>query len=194
MKVNFDAFRYYPSLRSRMWEMRGYSELGDADKDQLLPIIVLASHLKTRAVAEISAKVDEYLQGRSRILDLELSSVYACDECDALRDPSNGFQAWREFVGRQDLAVPTALIPSGAPLRDVVRQVIQLEAAGKQVVVRSRAPQTELPILMAIMSAVDTVDSLLIVLDFGYVRSRAKARAIEAANVINALRDVDDAA
>ena len=194
MTVDFDKYRYYPSLRSRLWEMRGYRELGAEEKDNLLPIIVLASHGRTRTIADVGAKVEEALEGRPRIVDLEQSPIYACDECRKLSDPENGFAAWRDFVSAQNNAVPTALLTSDAPLRDVVRQVMLLESAGQQVVVRSRSPQSDLQILSAIISAVDTVDSLLIVLDFGYVRSRAKARAIEAANVINALREVDDAA
>ncbi|WEX77974.1 beta family protein [Sinorhizobium numidicum] len=194
MTVDFDAYRYYPSLRTRLWEMRGYKELGEPEKDKLLPIIVLASHGRTKGIADVGAKVEEVLEGRPRIIDLEQSPIYSCDECVALSNPDKGFAAWRKFVGSQANIVPTALLPSDGPLRDIVRQVMLLEHVSGQVVVRSRSPQSDLPILSAIMSAVDAVDNLLLVLDFGYVRSRVKARTIEAANVINALREIDDAA
>ncbi|KQR32108.1 hypothetical protein ASD74_15045 [Rhizobium sp. Root564] len=194
MTVNFDQYRYYPSLRTRLWEMRGYRELRDEDKDALLPIFVLSSHGQTKAISDVHAKIDEALSGRKCIIDLEQSPFYACEECEELVDPSKGFEAWRNFVRDQENAIPTALLPPGGPLRDIVRQVMLLEQTSGEVVVRSRSPETDLPILSAIMSAVDSVNNLLIVLDFGYVRTRVKARAVEAANVINALRDVDDAA
>lgn len=194
MSVDFDQFRYYPSLRSRMWEMRGYAELGHEEKDRLLPIIPLASHHRTKAIADVAAKVGEYMGERTRILDLEQNAIYACDECRALLEPSNGFAAWREFVMEQPNSVPAALLPTDAPIRDVVQQVRRLERDRRQVVIRSRAPTVDLPAMQAVLSAVDDVNNLMIVLDFGYVRSRASALAVEAANVINALRETDDAA
>jgi len=194
MTVNFDQYRYYPSLRTRLWEMRGYRELLNEDKDALLPIFVLANHSSTKAIADVYAKVEEVLGGRKCILDLEQSPIYSCDECEELARPDSGFEAWRQFLVERPNAVPTALLPSGGPLRDIVRQVMLLEATSGQVVVRSRSPETDVPILSSIMSAVDSVNNLLIVLDFGYVRSRSKAKAFEAANVINALRSVDEAA
>lgn len=194
MTIDFDRFRYYPALRSRMWEMRGYSELGAEEKERLLPIVALASHHRTKAVADVSAKVEEYLEGRPRILDLEQSSVYACDEFQDLLDPDNGFAAWRGFVVEQPNAIPVALLPPVAPVRDVVQQVRLLEHTCRQVVVRSRSPNADTSTLIAIMSAVDSVNNLLIILDFGYVRSRVSALTVEAANIINMLRSVDDRA
>ncbi|MFC4352992.1 hypothetical protein ACFOW6_15685 [Fodinicurvata halophila] len=193
MNVDFDAYPYYPSLRTRLWEMRGYKELGPLEKDKLLPIVVLSSHGRTKSIEDVSMKVDDALEGRPRIIDLEQSPIYSCDEYPSLSDPSKGFAAWRKFVAGQNNAIPTALLPSGGPLRDIVRQVILLENEVGQIVVRSRSPQTDIPVLSAIMSAVDDVNNLLLVLDFGYVRSRANALAIEAANAINSLRTIDEA-
>ncbi len=193
MNVDFDQYSYYPSLRSRMWEMRGYGELCEDSKERLLPIVSLASHHRTKAIEDVANKVREYLGDRAHILDLEQSSIYACDECRSLMNPSNGFSAWREFLVRQPNAIPSALLSSDAPIRDVVQQVRRLERDQRQVVVRSRAPTNDLAALQAILSAVDDVNNLMIVLDFGYVRSRASALSIEAANVINALRTTDDA-
>lgn len=189
--INFDQYRYYPSLRSRMWELRGYSELHDTDKEKLLPIFVLSKLGRTKSIKDVCASLENSLDGRARILDLELSPIYSCDECSALSSPDSGFSAWRNFLESQENAIPTALMPPGAPVRDVVRQVMLLEQLGKGVVVRSRSPVSDLPLLTAIMSAVESINNLLIILDFGYVRSRVKARAVEAANVINALRDID---
>lgn len=194
MTVNFDQYRYYPSLRTRLWEMRGYRELRDEDKDALLPIFVLSSHGQTKGISEVQSKVDEALNGRTCIIDLEQSPFYSCDDCEALSDPAKGFEAWRNFFKNRQNLVPTALLPSGGPLREIVRQVMMFEQSAGQVVVRSRSPEADLPALSAIISAVDSVNNLLIVLDFGYVKTRSKAKAFEAANVINALRSVDDAA
>lgn len=193
MTIDFDRFRYYPSLRSRMWEMRGYAELGDDEKDRLLPIVPLAAHHRTKAISDVAVKVSDYLGDRMRILDLEQSTAYACDDCRTLLNPDNGYAAWRNFVTAQPNSIPTAILPSEAPVRDIVQQARRLERDREQVVIRSRAPSTDLPTLQAVLSAVDDVNNLMIVLDFGYVRSRAGALAVDAANVINALREIDDA-
>lgn len=192
MTIDFDSFRYFPSLRSRQWEMRGYSELTAADKDRVAPMIVMANHGRLKTTVEIGAKIDEYMEGRPHILDLELSPIYSCDECAALADPQDGFAAWRTFLAGRDNVVPTALLPSNAPTRDVVRQVMLLERSKEKVVLRSRSPSSDLPTLLSILSAVESINNLLIVLDFGYVRSRLKACLVEAATVINSLREVDD--
>ena len=192
MAIDFDAYRYFPSLRSRQWEMRGYAELLPEEKDRVAPMVVMATHGRLKSVAEVSARIEQYTEGRSHIIDLELSPIYACDECTALADPTDGFEAWRTFVEGRPNVVPTALLPSNAPARDMVRQVILLEQSKGQVVLRSRSPSSDLPTLLSILSAVDSINNLLVVLDFGYVRSRLKACLAEAASVINSLREVDD--
>lgn len=192
MAIDFDAFKYFPSLRSRQWEMRGYAQLLPEDKDRLAPMVVMATHGRLRSIQEVAAKVDDYTGGRAHIVDLELSPVYACEECSALANPASGFEAWRTFVDARPNVVPTALLPPNAPARDIVRQVILLEQTKGQVVLRSRSPSSDLPTLLSILSAVDSINNLLVVLDFGYVRSRIKACLAEAASVINSLREVDD--
>lgn len=192
MAIDFDSYRYFPSLRSRQWEMRGYSELSPVDKDRIAPMVVLANHGRLKTIAEVSSRVESYTGGRSHIIDLELSPIYACDECSQLSDPTGGFAAWRTFVDGRPNLVPTALFPPNAPSRDIVRQVILFEQSKGQVVLRSRSPSADLNTLLAILSAVESVNNLLVVLDFGYLRSRLKACVAEAASVINSLRAVDD--
>ncbi|QFU15316.1 beta family protein [Microvirga thermotolerans] len=191
MTISFDDYTYYPSLRTRLWEMRGYKELGAAEKERVLPMFVLTKHNQTTGAGAVCQVVQASLEERSFILDVESSPIYACDDTNAFLDPAGGFQAWRNFVQAQPGAIPTALLPSGAPIRDIVRQVIEFERVNEKVVVRSRSPAADLSTLIAIISAVDSVENLLIVLDFGYVRSRVPACAVDAANTINALRNVD---
>lgn len=130
---------------------------------------------------------------RALILDLETNAAYACQNCAGFLEPADDFRAWREFLAQYENAVPTALIPPGAPLRNIVRQVVALQRDHDGVVVRSRSPSADLGTLTAILSAIESVDDLMIVLDFGYVRSRINACSVEAAQVINALRGIDPA-
>lgn len=192
MTIDFDDFRYYPSLRSRLWEMRGYAELPYEEKTKILPIIPLASHHRTRKIEDVAAKVRGYFGGLPRILDLEQSPVYSCDEYRMLLNPDRGFAAWRDFVISQPNSIPTALLSADASIRDIVQQVRLLERHAGKVVIRSRLPTLNLPTMKAIISAVDDVNNLMMVLDFGYVKSKASKVVLEAADVINSLRDSND--
>jgi hypothetical protein len=188
---NFDQYKYYPSLRTRLWELRGYRELGAEDKTKLLPIMVLTRHHQQTLVSPVGDIIQGALEERPFILDLEMSPLLACEDHAALCNPTNSFAAWRSFAERFEHAIPTALLPAGAPPRDVVQQVRKLEEAVGKVAVRSRAPAGEMGLLSSILNAVDSVDNLLIVLDFGYVRSRVPAVVVEAAEAINSLRAID---
>lgn len=192
--VNFDEYSYYPSLRTRMWELRGYRELDAADKDSLLPIFTISKHARTVAASAVFDVLTRSTEGRNHILDLESNPIFACSDVAQLLDPTNAFSNWRDFVEARDNVVPTALIPTSAPLRDIVRQVVEFERLDRQVVLRSRNPLTDIPVISAILSAVDSVSNLLIILDFGYIRSSVSLKAREAANAINAIRNVEDSA
>lgn len=191
--IDFDEYNYYPSLRTRLWEIRGYKQLDSDSKNLLVPTFVLS---KLGAKAEAPAIMEALLRDfddRPLILDLETHAAYACDNCPGFLDAADDFRAWREFVANYENVVPTALIPQGAPIRNIVRQVVALQRDHERVVVRSRSPSADLATLTSVLSAVESVDGLMIVLDFGYVRSRVSACSVEAAQVINALRTIDPA-
>lgn len=192
--IDLDAHSYYPSLRTRMWELRGYRELSGADKDKILPIFTISKHARTTSTDAVFDVLQRSTEDRSFILDLESSPIFACPDAFNLFDPSNAFSKWRNFITTRENVIPTALIPTGAPLREIVRQVVNFERSEKPVVVRSRNPLIDIPIISAILSAVDSVNNLLIVLDFGYVRSSVSAKVAEAADAINAIRSIEDTA
>ncbi|MFK8251971.1 beta family protein [Ancylobacter terrae] len=191
--ADFDAFKYYPSLRARMWELRGYKELGGLDKDALLPLFRLTRHHRTVGVEAVAGIVEASTEGRPYIIDLELHPLLACADAATLADHTNGFEPWRRFIQERNGAVPTALLPTDAPLRSVVQQVTRMEQSFGKVVVRTQSPIADLSRLSAILSAVDSTGNVLVVLDFGYIRSRLAAVSLEVATAINTLRGVDPA-
>jgi hypothetical protein len=192
--INFDEYAYFPTLRTRMWELRGYKELSGNDKNRLLPIFTLAKHGRTATSGAVIDVLTKSTEDRAFILDVEPNVIFACDDARSLLDPTDAFANWRSYLRDKPSIVPTALMPAGSPLREIVQQVRNFERDGRQVAIRSRAPSSDVQTITAILSAVDSVDNLLVVLDFGYVRSSVSAKAIEAAEVINDIRNVEPTA
>jgi hypothetical protein len=189
--LELNGFSYFPSIRTRLWEMRGYRELTDEDKKKFVPIITLSKHSQRTETKSVTETILEEFKDRPYILDLEINSVYACIDSSALCDPENGFAKWREFSKSHPGAAPVALITPDASIRDTVRQAIEIEKTHGQVILRSRSPMTDLPVLTAILSAVDSIANLHVILDFGYIRGQIKAIQAEATTVINSLLEID---
>ena len=189
--IDLDQFRYVPALRTRMWEMRGYAELPEADKGLFLPVFSLCRYNQTRDVTGVAVKLQEAVAGRPFILDLEQSAELGCGDAARLLDPANAFGAWRAFAAAQPYALPAVLTPRGAPLREVVRQALAMERSFGRVVIRSRDFAADSRAMLAILGAVEDIANVMIILDFMYVRGRWQACALDAAEAINQLRTVD---
>jgi hypothetical protein len=59
VSVDFDQYQYYPSLRTRLAELRGYGMLPESDKRALLPTFVLGKYQQRSSsigVAEVLAE------------------------------------------------------------------------------------------------------------------------------------------
>ena len=187
-----EAITYLPCIRSRQAEIRGYSELRPATKAALHPIVSLG---KLGRVGE-ARRVLETIESRIGhcFLDLNLMPGQGCDELDTLYNPENNFRQWREFAASCQGVVPVALMREDATERHFLRQVLSIEQEYQAVVIRTRRPSRDLPALSAALGAVEDVNNVLFVLDFGYVRAALDPKATEARRVITALRSIDPAA
>ncbi|PVM74070.1 beta family protein [Caulobacter radicis] len=187
-----DAITYLPCIRSRQAELKGYLELRQETKDLLHPIVGIGKLGRIsqagRVLEQVFAKV-----GRC-FIDLHSAPGQTCDEWDQLCDHADNYRAWRELAGSIGGVTPVALLRDGATERPFIRQVLSIENDFGAVVVRSRQPAQDLSSLQAALAAIDEVNNLLIVLDFGYVRGALEPKAIEARRVISALRTTDPTA
>lgn len=184
-----DAINYLPCIRSRQAELKGYSELRQATKDLLHPIVAVGKLGRTsqaaRVLEQVVAKVG------ACFIDLHSAPGQTCEDWDQLCDHADNYRAWRELAATVNGVTPVALLRDGATERPFIRQVLSIENDFGAVVVRSRQPAQDLSSLQAALAAVDEVNNLLIVLDFGYVRGALEPKAIEARRVISALRTTD---
>ncbi len=90
--IEFGSYQYYPALRSRMWELRGYSELANEDKDSLLPLISVAKFQSTKNVTGVTDIIAKTMNGRPIVVYLETSEYYRCVGAEEFLDPSNEFK------------------------------------------------------------------------------------------------------
>ena len=188
-----DALTYVPSLRSRLAELRAYEKLRLATKAQLHPIISLGKLGKLVDANRVLERIAETVPTEF-FLDLNTHTGQSVSDIARLRDSANNYEAWRDFAGSVQRAIPVAILREDETERPFIRQVLSLEAKHGVVAIRSRRPAQELASLQAVLSAVDDVNNVLIILDFGYVRGALASKEIEALRVISALRTVDASA
>jgi len=187
-----DAIRYLPSVRTRTAELRGYAELRQETKDALHPLVSLGQLGNSKQPARILELALKRVG--PCFLDLNTATGQTCENWEDLCDPANNFEAWRTFAASGENVTPVALLRDGATERPFVRQILAIERDFGAVVVRSRKPAQELAALQAALSAVDDVNNLLIVLDFGFIRGAFEPKETEARRVITALRTIDPGA
>lgn len=188
--IGLDDITYLPAIRSRAAELRGYRELRAETRAALAPIVALGQMGNVKDPAKVRDNLNATLG--PFFLDLNTYQNQRCEGWETLCDPTNAFENWREFAKGADSAVPVALLSANAKMRDFAQQVRAIEKTYSKVIVRSRQPATDLPLLQAAISSIDSVANLFVVLDFGYIRGSMDAREIEARRTITALRLVDD--
>jgi hypothetical protein len=187
---DLDNIRYLPSIRSRQAELRGYRELRKETKQAIRPIVSLGKLGKSEQADKILQAIIETVSGEC-FVDLNAIPGQMCDGFEALCDPSGNYAAWRELIKSGSGTTPVALLRDNTTERPFIRQVIQIERDHRVVAIRSRRPAQDLPSLQAALSAVDDVNNLLMILDFGYVRGSLEPKEQEALRVISALRTID---
>tara|TARA_R110000787_G_scaffold208792_3_gene318805 strand:+ start:840 stop:1844 length:1005 start_codon:yes stop_codon:yes gene_type:complete len=167
-------------------------ELQAATKAALHPLVSLGKlgrlDQSERVLTAVSERVGPCF------LDLNTSAYQTCGDWEVLCDPADDYGAWRTFVRGSAGITPVALLRNGTNDRPFIRQVLKIEEEWGVVVIRSRRPSTDLPALQGALAAVNDVNNVLIVLDFGYVRQALEPKEADARRVISALRMTDPSA
>ncbi len=187
---DLDRIRYLPIIRSRQAELKGYRELKPATKQAIVPLISLGKRGRIDDPDRILGAVADAVEGPF-FLDLNPNPGQHCAGYEALCNEDGAYAAWRQLVAKHPAAIPVAMLREGAIERPFVQQALKLEKERGLVVIRSRRPSHDLGALQAVMSAIDDVNNLLIILDFGYIRGSAELRESEATRLISSLRSID---
>ncbi|MFT0876610.1 hypothetical protein VRZ08_08595 [Rhodopseudomonas sp. G2_2311] len=190
---DLDTINYFPTIRSRQAELKGYQHLRTSTKQRIRPLVSLGKLGQLDQPERILETIRNTIGGEG-FVDLNSNPGQQCSGFDALRDPAGNYAAWRNlFTGDKQLT-PAALLRDNVAERPFVRQVLQIENDHQVVAIRAKRPAQDLPLLQAALSAVDDVNNVMIVLDFGYVRPSFAIKEQEALRVISALRTIDESA
>lgn len=195
MNIDYQDYAYYPALRTRPAEMYGYMQLSDKNKDAILPIITLGAWRNQEGLSEPLSHVQKAVEGRPFILDLTAESAHQNRSLNALLDPSENFSAWRLFVENVPNAIPIIQITQSAKNQQIIRQTRLLEKSGLgRVAFRITDFLSETDKVTTALSAMDSSENALVIIDIGYIRETMAASIAACVTAINQVReDVEDA-
>lgn len=186
--ISYERYLYFPTLRTRQAEMRGLQELNIDRKRRLLPLLTLGRWPKAMDFARSAEKANEVMEGLPHFLDLTTDASHLGAEQQKLRDPANGFEAWRVFVQGYANAIPVVQLVAGAKQRDQVKQASWLERDVGKVAFRIQDFATDTPMVINAISALDDPANAIVFIDCQYIRSALAAYVTATIATINQLR------
>lgn len=186
--VLFENYTYFPTLRTRMAEIKGLEQLTQDQKRRLLPMLTLGRWPKALDFAKAAEKAQSAMGDLPHILDLTNDTAHLGDQQRLLRDPANGFQAWRDFVQQYPHAIPVVQLVPEARVRDQVQQATQMEKQVGKLAFRIRDFAVETPLVINALSAMDDPQNALVFIDCQYIRSALAAYVTATIATINQLR------
>lgn len=195
MAVNFDDYNYYPALRTRPAEMHGYQMLSDTVKDGLLPLFTAGAWPRQSSITTSMQHALTAASERPFILDLTNEKTYETKDIHDIKDPSNNFSNWVRFCSSYENCIPVVQMPSGIKTSQVIKQVIALERLNQgKVAFRINDFRNDPEKIVAALSALDSSENGLVIIDAGYVRETMAASIAASVLAINEIREeVDNA-
>ncbi|MEE4618474.1 hypothetical protein V2K86_07520 [Pseudomonas alliivorans] len=189
---DLDSIKYLPCLRSRRAEMRGYSELSLEARQGLIPLVSIGKLGATSSVEQVFGSVKRTFD--KAFIDLNCNSNQVCSDYESYLNSGKNYSQWRELFSANENYVPTAVFAPGGNVRSFIRQVIEIERTHGVVAIRSKNGAQDLAAIQSAISAVDDVNNVLFIFDFGYIRGAVSPREAEARRLISALRTIDSSA
>ncbi|MBR8379019.1 beta family protein [Burkholderia cenocepacia] len=189
IQVDFGSFNYFPTLRTRVAELKGLSMLDDARKARILPLITLGKWPRAEDFSRSAEKAAEAMGGRYYFLDLPSDGRHHTESSRALTNPADAFGSWRAFLDERPLAVPVVQFGDRAPQRDVIQQARHFERTRGKVAFRIRDFNAETGLVIAALSSLDDINNAIVFVDTQYIRPAVSAYEAAATATINAIRE-----
>ncbi len=183
---------YIPVLSIRPAEVVALSELPDLCKDRMCPWILIKPWL---GAGRLSRGLDKVRHGFSgRLWMAELDPLYEASgegeagvEFRTLREPSNGFEKWIDFVRELPEAIPVLQIPAGQAQDDILRQVDNACALDRGIGVRIVRPALAVGPLVDILAQRPELP-FTVLLDYGQQDARLLVNVAAAVSEIAYVR------
>ncbi|MDH3003472.1 hypothetical protein A1D28_09370 [Pasteurella multocida] len=193
LQVDFNSYNYYPTLRSRVAEIKGLRELTDDRKDKIIPLITLNNWLQygfDRAMNNISSSFKD----RPFFIDLPhqndisiWNKMFAnSPESYYLRSDVNNYKEWMDFTETFPFAIP--VVQFSSKQRAVTQQAIFFEKTKGKLAFRIRDYILDTPLVINAISALQDVRNVIVFIDCQYIRDNFSYHQQMCINTINQLR------
>lgn len=186
--VSFENYLYFPAIRTRVAELKGFEQLDQDRKRRLLPIFTLGRWPKAPDFHRSAEKVAELMGNLPYLLDLTTDARHLTDHHRELRNPANSFAAWRSLVTTHPQAIPVVQIATDTRARDVTKQAQEIERSVGRLAFRIRDFSNETPFVINALSALDDPRNAVVFIDCQYIRNALAAYIAASVATINQLR------
>lgn len=187
--IEFDEYKYYPSLRTRAAEILGLEKLSYQVKEKILPIITLGKWPRNEEIQTSFDKAINAMEGLPFILDVTKEEKHHCLSSKSLLSPEDNFSNWRSFCLQKENVIPIIQMPDNAKLREIVQQARMIEKEKGRVAFRIKNINTDVTKVISSLISLDNPERSIVFIDLGYVRGTVPIVASAAITAINQLRN-----
>lgn len=182
-----ESYRYFPILRTKDAELKGYEALSERTTDGLLPIFELTRGRRTKkdAVGDVSKKMErivELANDKRFILDLTTDPRTSNQQIDRMLHASqNGFEEWRNFLAglNPEQCIPMIHFNPNA-LIEVRREINELLKKHPHLAFRINSDNPRFSdYVTQVLNYIREPKNLILIVDAGFVKKSAIASAQE---------------
>jgi hypothetical protein len=188
IEIAFEKYLYFPTLRTRLSEIRGLLELDEKRKEKIAPMLTLGRWPRAEDFSTSAEKAQSAMAGLPYFLDLTSDLSHLGEKQKLLRNPQNGFEAWRDFLSTYPQAIPVAILSSDARLRDQVQQAVLFERNKGKVAFRIQDFSIDTTLAINAISSLDDIKNAIVFIDCQFIRSSLAAYIAATVATINRLR------
>jgi hypothetical protein len=188
--TSFEQYNYFPAVRTRPAELHGIKNLSETQKDQILPIITLRSWPNAEGTERPVLEINQAIGNRPFLLDLTNETIKQNDAIKLLQSDANNFEKWQSFIPELRQAIPIVQMAPTSKISHAIRQARAFEKAGLgKVGFRVSRSANEADRVIAALSALDSTDNGLVIIDAGYIRETMAWSIAECIKTINSIRE-----
>lgn len=186
--INFEDYKYFPTLRTRQAEIKGLKELDAQRKSKILPLLTLGRWPRAEGFEKAAEESQLAMSDLPYFLDLTTDPSHLSEQQLALRNPDDAFGAWRTFCRKYENAIPVIQFAPNGKVREFTKQVQEFEKERKNLAFRIKEFSEDTPQVVHALSAMDDPRNAMVFIDCQYIRSSLAAYTAAAIGSINRLR------
>jgi hypothetical protein len=194
--MNFNDYKYIPTLRTRASELLAVEKLSDETKSKILPFICLCKANRILDADSAFAKWNE-INNKPVIVSLSDNPHLLLSDFNKLASTSDDFANWENFITKSkkinEGVIPSLILHKDVGKRDFVKQLQRFESAFNKIVLKIN-PMNRREVAAAITAAsvINSTNNILFILDSGQIGREHQRASLDATIfALNELRSVD---